>query len=110
MTPRTATMLQGTLDLIVLQLLSAEPTNGYELTQRICAVSRDALTVNAGSLYPALYRLERRGLIRARWARSDNGRRAKVYSVTAAGRAHLADQRETWATFSGAMAALLRVT
>ena len=110
MTSRSATMLQGTLDLIVLQLLNAEPTNGYDLTQRICAISRDVLNVNAGSLYPALYRLERRGLIRARWASTDNGRRAKVYSVTAAGRAHLADQRETWARFSSAMAAVLRVT
>ena len=110
MTPRTPTMLQGTLDLIVLQLLSAEPTNGYDLTQRICAISRDTLNVNAGSLYPALYRLERRGLVRAKWAETDNGRRAKVYTVTAAGRAHLADQRERWAEFSGAMAAVLRVT
>ena len=103
-------MLQGTLDLIVLQLLNAEPTNGYDLTQRICAISRDTLTVNAGSLYPALYRLERRALIRARWAETDNGRKAKVYSVTAAGRAHLAEQRETWARFSSAIAAVLRVT
>lgn len=110
MTARSASMLQGTLDLIVLQLLKAEPTNGYDLTQRICAISRDTLNVNAGSLYPALYRLERRGLIRARWAETDSGRRAKVYSVTAAGRAHLADQRETWARFAGAMAAVLRVT
>ena len=62
-------MLQGTLDLIVLQLLRAEPTNGYDLTQRICAISRDTLNVNAGSLYPALYRLERRGLVRAKWRR-----------------------------------------
>lgn len=110
MTPRSATMLQGTLDLIVLQLLNAEPTNGYDLTQRICAISRDVLNVNAGSLYPALYRLERRGLIRARWAQTESGRRAKVYSVTTAGRAHLADQRDTWARFSSAMAAVLRVT
>lgn len=110
MTQRTATMIQGTLDLIVLQLLNAEPTNGYDLTQRICAISRDTLNVNAGSLYPALYRLERRGLVRAKWAQTDNARRAKVYSLTAAGRAHLADQRELWAQFSGAMAAVLRVT
>lgn len=110
MTQRSATMLQGTLDLIVLQLLNAEPTNGYDLTQRICAISRDTLNVNAGSLYPALYRLERRGLIRARWAQTDSGRRAKVYSVTAAGRAYLADQRETWSRFASAMAAVLRVT
>ena len=90
--------------MIVLQLRKAEPTNGYDLTQRICAISRDTLGVNAGSLYLALYRLDRRGLVRARWAEADNGRRAKVYSVTEAGRADLADQRETWARFAGAMA------
>ena len=64
---KPAPMLQGTLDLIVLEMLRAEPTNGYDLTLRIQAVSRDVLQVNAGSLYPALYRLEERGLIRATW-------------------------------------------
>ena len=82
-------MLPGTLDLIVLQLLEAQPTNGYDLALRIQATSRDVLNVNAGSLYPALYRLEQRGLIRAAWRDTENGRRAKVYSVTAAGRRQL---------------------
>jgi transcriptional regulator len=103
-----ATLLQGTLDLIVLQLLQAEPTNGYELTLRIQAVSKDVLNVNAGSLYPALYRLESRGLVRAEWASTDKGRRAKVYSLTAAGRKQLAAERESWQRFSGALAAILR--
>ena len=103
-------LLQGTLELIVLQLLRAEPTNGYELTQRIQAISREVLQVNAGSLYPALYRLEERTLIKADWAETPNGRMAKVYSVTAAGRRHLAEQREEWAAFSGALAAILKVT
>ena len=103
-------MLSGTLELIVLQLLAAEPTNGYDLTLRIQAISRDVLNVNAGSLYPALYRLERRGLIRARWAETENGRRAKVYSVTASGQKQLAEHRESWERFSGAIAAVLRVT
>jgi PadR family transcriptional regulator, regulatory protein PadR len=105
-----ASLLQGTLDLIVLQLLQAEPTNGYDLTLRIQAITKDVLNVNAGSLYPALYRLEQRGLIRASWAQTENGRRAKVYSVTASGRKHLTDQRESWERFSGALAAILRVT
>lgn len=105
-----ATLLQGTLDLIVLQLLRAEPTNGYELTLRIQAVSKDVLSVNAGSLYPALYRLESRGLIRAEWASTEKGRRAKVYSLTAAGRKHLAAERESWQRFSGALSAILRTT
>jgi transcriptional regulator len=103
-------LFQGTLDLIVLQLLQAEPTNGYDLTLRIQAVSKDVLNVNAGSLYPALYRLEERGLIRAEWESTEKGRRAKVYSVTAAGRKHLADERETWQRFSGALSAILRTT
>jgi transcriptional regulator len=103
-----ATLLQGTLDLIVLQLLQAEPTNGYELTLRIQAVSKDVLNVNAGSLYPALYRLESRGLMRAEWASTEKGRRAKVYSLTAAGRKQLAAERESWQRFSGALAAILR--
>lgn len=103
-----STLLQGTLDLIVLQLLRAEPTNGYELTLRIQAVSKDVLNVNAGSLYPALYRLEERGLVRAEWASTEKGRRAKVYSLTAAGRKHLAAERESWQRFSGALAAILR--
>jgi transcriptional regulator len=94
----------------VLQLLQAEPTNGYDLTLRIQAITKDVLNVNAGSLYPALYRLEQKGLIRASWAETENGRRAKVYSVTAAGRKQLTEQRESWERFAGALAAILRVT
>jgi PadR family transcriptional regulator PadR len=101
------TLLQGTLDLIVLQLLRAEPTNGYDLMLRIQAISRDVLSVNAGSLYPALYRLESRGLIQAEWAETAAGRQAKVYSLTAAGRKHLAEERSTWRRFSAALAAIL---
>jgi transcriptional regulator len=94
----------------VLQLLRAEPTNGYDLTLRIQSVSSDVLSVNAGSLYPALYRLEERGLVRAEWEETPSGRKAKCYSVTAAGKKHLAEQRENWDRFSGALAAILRVT
>jgi transcriptional regulator len=103
-------LLQGTLELIVLQLLRSEPTNGYDLTLRIQAITSDVLSVNAGSLYPALYRLEQRGLIEARWESTPAGRRAKVYSVTGAGERHLKEQREGWARFSGALEAILRVT
>lgn len=105
-----ASLLQGTLDLIVLQLLRAEPTNGYDLTQRIQAVSGDVLRVNAGSLYPALYRLEERGLVTAEWRETASGRRAKVYSLTADGRKHLTAQRAQWARFSGALGAILGTT
>jgi PadR family transcriptional regulator len=109
MSSKSPSLLQGTLDLIVLQLLRAEPTNGYELAQRIQAVSRDVLNVNAGSLYPSLYRLEARDLIRASWEESKTGRRVKVYSVTTAGRKALAEQRDEWSRFAGALAAILDV-
>src|SRR5688500_16967108 len=109
MTPKPAPLLQGTLELIVLQLLRAEPTNGYDLTLRIQAISKDVLNVYAGSLYPALYRLEKRGLITAEWAETDSGRRAKVYSLTAAGRKQLTAQLESWERFSGALVAILRI-
>jgi PadR family transcriptional regulator, regulatory protein PadR len=109
MTQGNPPFLTGTLELIVLQLLHAEPTNGYDLTLRIQAITNEVLNVNAGSLYPALYRLEQRGLLRATWADSDTGRRTKVYSLTAAGREQLADQRQSWERFSGALAAILKV-
>jgi len=105
-----APLLQGTLELIVLHLLRFEPTNGYDLSLRIQAVSADVLQVNAGSLYPALYRLEERGMIKAEWRDTAKGRRAKVYSLTSAGRKQLAEQRENWARFSGALAAILETT
>jgi len=104
---KPAPLLHGALDLIVLQMLRAAPTNGYDLTLRIQTVSRDVLAVNAGSLYPALYRLEARGLIAGKWAETENGRRAKVYSVTGAGRRELAEQRESWQRFAGALSAIL---
>jgi transcriptional regulator len=105
-----ASFLPGTLDLIVLQLLDAQPTNGYDLMTRIQATSRDVLNVPTGSLYPALYRLEQRGLIRATWADTAQGRRAKVYALTRSGRKHLAGQREAWERFAGALGAILGTT
>lgn len=108
MTQSNTPFLAGTLELIVLQLLEGEATNGYDLTLRIQATSKDVLHVNAGSLYPALYRLEQRGLLKATWVTSDTGRRTKSYSVTAAGRRQLAAQRADWKRFSGALAAILQ--
>jgi transcriptional regulator len=102
--------LPGTLELIVLQLLKSEPTNGYDLTLRIQSITNDVLNVNAGSLYPALYRLEQRGLLRATWSESTSGRRAKVYSLTEAGRKQLAAQRESWGRFTEALGAILGTT
>lgn len=101
--------LAGTLEMIVLQLLEAEPTNGYDLTLRIQTISRDVLNVNAGSLYPALYRLEQRGQLKSTWVKSDTGRKTKQYSVTTAGRRYLAEQRMSWERFTGALQAILEV-
>ena len=101
-------LLQGTLDLIVLQMLNARPSNGWELLQRITVVSNDVLNVNSGSLYPALYRLEGRGWIASEWRATENNRRAKFYSVTAAGRRRLTAERDTWQRFAGALAAILK--
>jgi PadR family transcriptional regulator, regulatory protein PadR len=106
----TPSLFPGTLELIVLHLLSAEPTNGYDLSLRIQAISRDVLNVNAGSLYPALYRLENKGLIKAEWTQTAAGRRAKTYSLTGRGRRQLVEQRESWQRFAGALVAILRVS
>ena len=100
-------LLQGTLDLIVLKLLRAGPANGWELTQSIQAVSRGALDVNYGTLYPALRRLEARGWVTAEWRVSDNNRRARFYALTAAGRKQLAAEREAWNRFSTALGLIL---
>lgn len=100
-------VLAGTLDLIVLRMLQGGAANGWEITQNIQLLSRDALYVKYGSLYPALHRLEARGWIRSEWAISENGRRAKYYSLTAAGRKQLDEERAAWERFSTAMGLIL---
>lgn len=89
-------VLQGTLTLLVLKTLSQEPLHGYAITQRIQTVSQDLLRVEEGSLYPALHRMEQEGWIESAWAVTDAKRRARVYSLTAAGRRQLADEVESW--------------
>ncbi|HET7698332.1 MAG TPA: PadR family transcriptional regulator [Vicinamibacterales bacterium] len=103
-----ADLLQGTLELLVLRLLQSGALNGWDIMQRIRLVSGDVLSVTPGALYPALHRLEERGLVAAGWGASDNNRRAKFYSLTAAGRKQLQAERQTWARFTGAVEALLR--
>jgi transcriptional regulator len=103
-------LLRGTLDLLILRTLLPGPSHGHAVAKHIQRTSEDLLQVETGSLYPALYRLEARGLVRAEWASTEKGRKAKVYSVTAAGRSHLAAERETWDRFAGALAAILRTT
>jgi PadR family transcriptional regulator len=102
-----ADLLQGTLDLIVLKLLRAGPANGWELTQSIQVVSKGALDVNYGSLYPALRRLEARGLVKGEWRASENNRRARYYGLTTAGRRQLDAERAAWERFSAALGLIL---
>jgi len=101
-------LLQGTLDLIVLKLLRAGPANGWDLTQSIQVVSKGALDVNYGSLYPALRRLEAKGWLKGRWGTSDNNRRARFYELTPAGLRQLESERQAWERFSTALGLILR--
>ena len=108
MKKQKADLLQGTLELLVLRLLWSSTLNGWDIMQRIQLVSGEILSVTPGALYPALHRLEERGLISAEWGSSDNNRKAKFYKLTAAGRKQLEAERETWARFTGAVEAILR--
>ncbi len=87
---------QGTLDMLILQILSLEPAHGYGIAQRLEQVSRQVVQVNQGSLYPALHRLEQKGWLQAEWKQSETGREAKFYSLTRAGRKQLAVERASW--------------
>lgn len=87
---------QGTLDLLILKALSLEPQHGWAVSQRIHQISREALTVPQGSLYPALYRLERQGWIKAKWGVTSENRRARFYELTTRGRAQLAAEQNAW--------------
>ena len=96
MTRQKADLLQGTLDMLILKALSAGEMHGYGVGQRIELLAEDLLKVEEGSLYPALYRLEERGWIRSEWGKSENNRRARFYSLTAAGRRRLGVEEENW--------------
>ena len=94
---------QGTLDMLILQILSLEPTHGYAIAQRLEQVSRAVVQVNQGSLYPALHRLEQKGWLKAEWTASDTGRDAKVYALTRAGRKQLEVEKDSWTRLAGAV-------
>ncbi len=100
-------VLQGTLDLLILRTLALESLHGWGISKRIRQLSGDVLEVNQGSLYPALYRLRDRGLIRSRWEVSEDDRRVKVYELTEAGREALVEERDRWRAFAGAMERVL---
>jgi transcriptional regulator len=101
-------LLQGTLELLVLRMLNSGPANGWDLMQRMELVSKEVLKVTPGSLYPALHKLEARGLIASEWGASENNRKAKFYKITAAGRRQLNAERKAWEQFSGAIDLILR--
>jgi len=94
---------QGTLDMLLLQILSAEPAHGYGIAQRLQQISRSVVQVNQGSLYPALHRLEQKGWLSAEWKESETGREAKFYSLTASGRKQLAVEKNSWVRLAGAV-------
>jgi len=105
--PSKSDLPQGTLDLLILRTVAHGPIHGYAIAQRIQQISREALQIQQGSLYPALHRLEYKKLLAAEWAESESGRKAKFYKLTARGRAHLKSETEDWARLTEAVALIL---
>ena len=102
-------LVQGTLDLLVLKILSLQPLNGWAISQRLKQISSDVLGVSDGSLYPALQKLERRGLIRSEWKASENHRRARFYSLTRPGRKELEKETANWNRVSAAISGIVQL-
>ena len=94
---------QGTLDMLILQIVSLEPVHGYGIAQRLEQISRSVVQVNQGSLYPALHRLEQKRWLSAKWKESETGREAKFYALTTSGRKQLAAEKHSWAQLAGAV-------
>jgi PadR family transcriptional regulator PadR len=107
---KTADLLPGTLDMLILKAVSLQPLHGYGVLLRIRQISGDALEVPQGSLYPALYRLEHQGLIAPEWGQSENNRKAKFYSLTPEGRRRLREEVADWNRIASAIAAALKTT
>ena len=107
---KTAELLPGTLDMLILKAVSLKPLHGYGVLLRIRQISGNALEIPQGSLYPALYRLERHNLVASEWHQSENNRRAKYYTLTPAGRRHLRDEAEGWNRLASAIATVLNTT
>jgi transcriptional regulator len=110
MTANRIDLPQGTLDLLILRALLPASLHGWAISERIQQISRDALQVQQGTLYPALHRLERRGWIKASWGTSENNRRAKYYDLTAKGRAQLENQTDAWQRLVSAVGLVMRTT
>lgn len=107
-TPTRTDLLQGTLEMLILKILSRGTMHGYAVARKIQVLTEDVLRVEEGSLYPALHRMAKRGLIRAEWGLSENNRRAKFYTLTAAGREQLEVEASGWERFSTAVANVLQ--
>ena len=107
---KPANLVQGTLDLLILTVLDLTPLNGWAIGQRLKQVSNNVLLVSDGSLYPALHKLEQQGWISAEWRETEKRRRAKFYTLTAAGRRYLRQESANWSRLSGAIADVLRLT
>ena len=108
MTKPKSDLLQGTLDMLILKTLALRPMHGWGISQRIQQISEGVLTVNQGSLYPALHRLEHQGWISAEWGSSENNRQARFYRLTRRGHKQLAEETENWQRLSGAVAQILQ--
>jgi PadR family transcriptional regulator PadR len=106
--PKRAELLPGTLDLLILKAVSLSPQHGYGVLLRIEQITNQALSIDQGALYPALYRLEHKGLLATKWGVSDNNRRAKFYSLTPAGRKQLGQELEGWGRLVEAMTAAIK--
>jgi transcriptional regulator len=107
---KPADLLPGTLDMLILKAVSLKPLHGYGVLLRIGQISKDALSIQQGSLYPALYRLEHQGLLATKWGESENNRKAKYYTLTAAGRRRLQQDTDAWRRLSAAIGAALAAT
>jgi PadR family transcriptional regulator PadR len=110
MSAQKSDLLQGTLDMLILKIVALAPLHGYGIAQRIRQISQDVLQVQQGSLYPALYRLEKRGWLSARWGEAETGREAKFYALTKAGHKQLEAEAANWDRLSDAVGMILRTT
>jgi len=108
MAMKDSDLLQGTLDLLILKTLSSESMHGYRIAARIKQLSDEVLRIEEGSLYPALYRLEQKGLIQSEWGMTDNNRKAKFYRLTRRGRSELDAETESWQRLSRAVGRVIR--
>ena len=109
MAPSKSDLLQGTLDLLILQVVALGPVHGYAIARRLQHTSQDVLQVQQGTLYPALHRLEERGWLKAEWRDTDTGREAKFYGLTKAGKARLEQERSEWERMAHAIGLVLRL-